>query len=443
MKAAIYCRVSTQEQARHGESLADQEAALRAFAAEHGHSVVGVYRDEGFSARKSYRTRPAMQALLADIEADSVQIVLFTKLDRWFRNLSDYYKVQEILEAHRVTWQAILEDYDTISSAGRFKVNIMLSVAQHEADLTSDRLKFTLAEKRKRGEIISGTMPIGYMLTEHRPVKDPATSAGVKAFFDTYLATGSKAASIDASIAAGCPMTRNKARGILQAPEKYAGVIQETVPAEPYITMEQADQIRMVHGRRPRSKHTFLFAGLARCATCGGAYVGHKHTSKKSPSSDARAYYCSKRANTRGQGCNQKRTLSERKIEAALLERLDGALADLVLEAELSVDDEAVQAREHQRELLQDRRRRGFDAYLAGVVSLEEFTVARQSIDEQLAVLTDPPRKDPEEVRAILPDGWRAIYDDMSPAGKKAFWLSVIDTIIIMPDGGINFSFRK
>ncbi len=438
MKAAIYCRVSTAEQARHGESLADQEAALRAFAAEHGHSVVGVYRDEGFSARKSYRTRPAMQALLADVEADSVQIVLFTKLDRWFRNLSDYYKVQEILEAHRVTWQAILEAYETISSAGRFKVNIMLSVAQHEADMASDRIKFTMTEKRKRGELVSGAMPLGYILDGKRPVKDPATSAGVQAYLDTYINTGNKTQATQAALDAGLLITRATGCRILSRPERYAGTMQGSVEAEAYITPEQADQIRSVHEKRPRSKEVYLFSGLARCGTCGAAYIGHRNGPNHYLS-----YHCAKCANSRGMLCDQRVYLSERLIEQAILDRLAPELDRLVLEATVQQDGNEDAETEKRVQRLQERRKRGFDAYLAGVVSLEEFETARAAIDAELAELERPRQsRDPETLRAILPSGWRAIYDDMSKPGRRAFWLRILESVTIQPDRAVSFSFR-
>ena len=75
-------------------------------------------------------------------------IILVTKLDRWFRNIGEYYKVQEILEAHNVSWKTIYEDYDTSTAAGRLKINIMLSVAQDEADRASERIKKCLMQKK-------------------------------------------------------------------------------------------------------------------------------------------------------------------------------------------------------------------------------------------------------------------------------------------------------
>lgn len=92
MNIAIYIRVSTEEQAVHGLSVDAQRYSLEQYAKSRKWSVYGVYADEGISARKPMAKRPALQRLLDDIKAKKVQRVIFTKLDRWFRNVADYYK---------------------------------------------------------------------------------------------------------------------------------------------------------------------------------------------------------------------------------------------------------------------------------------------------------------------------------------------------------------
>ena len=133
----LYARVSTEEQAVHGLSIEAQTRALEEWAKANGHKVVGTYVDAGISARKPASKRPALQSLLSDIRSGKGDMVAFTKLDGWFRNLAEYYKVQEVLEQNRVDWKAIQEDYETATASGRLKVNIMLSVAQDEADRKS------------------------------------------------------------------------------------------------------------------------------------------------------------------------------------------------------------------------------------------------------------------------------------------------------------------
>ena len=138
MKVFLYERVSSEEQVKHGYSLDAQDEALREFCEKNNHVILGVYRDEGISGRKPYTKRPAMVQLLRDVETIKPQMILFTKLDRWFRNIKEYYKVQDILDRYKVDWKAINEEYDTSTASGRLYVNIKLSIAQDEADRTSD-----------------------------------------------------------------------------------------------------------------------------------------------------------------------------------------------------------------------------------------------------------------------------------------------------------------
>ena len=100
MRAALYPRVSTEEQHINGLSLPAQKKALEDYALAHGYEIVGVYADEGISARKPVMKRPALLRMLEDVKKDKIDIILVTKLDRWFRNIKEYHITQEILEAH-------------------------------------------------------------------------------------------------------------------------------------------------------------------------------------------------------------------------------------------------------------------------------------------------------------------------------------------------------
>ncbi len=103
-RCAIYIRVSTTEQMMHGKSLEAQKEYLTNYAREHNMAVVGVYADEGKTARKELKKRKAIHSLLQDVEAGKIHAVIFWRIDRWFRNLSDFYKVQDILDNHNVRW---------------------------------------------------------------------------------------------------------------------------------------------------------------------------------------------------------------------------------------------------------------------------------------------------------------------------------------------------
>ena len=132
-RAGLYIRVSTDEQAKHGFSLAEQRADLEKYAKQHGYMVYDVYADEGNTARKAISRRRELQRLLADVKAGNVDIICFKCLDRWFRNIADYYKVQEILDQYHVDWECTQEEYNTTTTNGRLMLNLKLTIAQNES----------------------------------------------------------------------------------------------------------------------------------------------------------------------------------------------------------------------------------------------------------------------------------------------------------------------
>ena len=440
----LYVRVSTDEQARHGESVLDQSQALHKWCEDHGCIIAGEYHDEGFSARKSYRSRPALLELLSAVERGEGDAVVFTKLDRWFRNLKDYYKVQEILEKHGVFWCATLEDYETLTSAGRFKVNLMLSIAEHEADLTSERIKFTFEQKRARGEIVGSSMPRGYKLVNKKPVKDPKTQMGVEAFWKTYFATGRISAAMSAADAFGVHFKYYATAGrMLSNASCYAGTIQG-VPCEPYITEEQRDRVLNRRRRSPRrTGNVYLFQGLVKCGTCGGTMGGHQQGYVKQDGTRSAYYSCARANLTRGELCSNKHCQAEDKLERYLLERIEAAIRKSIIDAEKR-EKEPEQRDDPSKEIasLKAKQSRLTDVYLDGIISKDEYKKRRDAIEtelKRLSVVQPPKRKTPDQLKGALPVGWRGIYDRLDTKHRQVFWRGIVSEIRVFDDNSITF----
>ena len=163
--------MSTEERKRHGDSLATQRGHIQKYFNENTNAIhVGEYADEGISANK-LKKRTELQRLLNDVKNGKIDLIIFTKLDRWFRSVSKYYKIQEVLNENNVSWQAILEDYETLTANGRFKVNIMLAVAEQERDRDSDRIKDVFQYKVSQGQPITGAQPFPFMIKEIDGIK--------------------------------------------------------------------------------------------------------------------------------------------------------------------------------------------------------------------------------------------------------------------------------
>lgn len=193
IRCAIYDRVSTDIQVKEGLSLEAQRQALTDYAISHGYKIIGYYADEGITARKKMQNRKELVRLLHDVKSDKIDLILVTKLDRWFRNVKDYHNTQAILEAHNCNWKTIFEEYDTSTSNGRFAINIMLSVNENECDRDSDRIKTVFEYKKARKEHLNGRPGYGYIANKDKMlIKDPATQHIVEEIFRRYFSTYSK-----------------------------------------------------------------------------------------------------------------------------------------------------------------------------------------------------------------------------------------------------------
>lgn len=164
VRAAAYVRVSTDEQAREGVSLAAQEERIRAYCALHGLELVRVYRDAGVSAGNPLHERPEGAALLAAIDAGDVVHVVALKLDRLFRDAIDALRVATGWERAGVAMHLIDlggQTVNTASAAGKFMFSVLAAAAEMERNLIGERTRTALQHKRARGERL-GTTPLGF-----------------------------------------------------------------------------------------------------------------------------------------------------------------------------------------------------------------------------------------------------------------------------------------
>lgn len=318
LRAALYPRVSTEEQAKFGLSIHDQQNDLEEYAKANNMKVVGVFPDAGFSARKKIEKRPAMLQLLEAVKRDEVDIILVTKLDRWFRNIGEYYKVQEILEAHNVSWKTIYEDYDTSTAAGRLKINIMLAVAQDEADRASERIKKVLDAKKDRNEVCTGHLPKGYKIEGKFAVIDKEAEPVIRRYFSTFLETGSITKAMDA--VPELNLKYQTASQMLDNPG-YMGDW-HGIKLPPYLTPQEFQRVQDLRTRVTRKSpynRTYIFSGLIVCGECGRRMTGHP--SPRPSGACSYSYYC--QGSAQRKGCNNGNFTVEWKIEDYLLSTID------------------------------------------------------------------------------------------------------------------------
>lgn len=422
MRVAGYPRVSTEEQRRHGVSIAAQEQALRDWARDHGHTYIGSYNDAGISARSRYTKRPELLRLLRDVRARRVDLIIFTKLDRWFRNVGDYYEVQRVLDEYGVAWKAIWEDYETETASGRLKVNIMLSVAQDEADRTSERIRQTNEYRWASGEVAQ-KLPAGYRREGKTVVLDPERQEAVSTFFRTYLDTGSVSRSIEAARLRGLHVSREGASKMLRNPF-YTGTVRGIeVPA--YLTAAEFETIqrrKAMYVRSAAKQKIYLFSGLLVCAHCGARMLAQSNKSTY-------YYVCGAHLNRSGRCSIETRGYAnERKLEAWLLDHLDEQL-----QGQLALAQVRGQQADSgpQREALQGRLERVKTLFINGDIDLTEYHARKEELTAQLAALPQDREIDLARLQGLLPDGWRTVYRDLTREHQAAFWKRTVQKIAI------------
>ena len=436
IRVALYTRVSTEEQVRHGYSLRTQEEELVRVANEKGWKIVKIYRDEGNSARKPALKRPVMLELLEDVKAGKVDLIAFIKLDRWFRNVREYHKVQAILDQHKVEWCATMEDYSTLTSDGRLKINIMLSVNENEADRTSERIKFVNAGKIARKEAIFSKQksPFGYTVEKidgvKRVVIDPEQEPATRYYFNLLRTYSIRLAGSMTNEKFGLDRAYSKWYDMAKR-EIYSGTycgVEDYAPA--YITKEEyarnsAPNESMV--RKTQENRVYIFAGLMHCPHCGRRLTGKYVTGA---TNEEYMYYRCHKALTNA--CDNKTSLSELRIEEQLLERLRGDLEQLVI----SADVEATPQKKKPSSVgkLNEQLRRLNVAYFAGNMQDDEYKKAADDLKKRIeqAVLEDQQDGKPADLSAIkelLSTDFESIYTTLTATEKQVFWREIIESM--------------
>jgi site-specific DNA recombinase len=190
IRCAIYTRKSTE----HGldqefNSLDAQREACEAYiksqASQGWKALSQEYDDPAYSGGNL--ERPALKRLLRDIEAGKIDVIVVYKIDRLTRSLADFAKLVEAFDAKSISFVAVTQQFDTTTSMGRLTLNVLLSFAQFERELASERVRDKVAASRKKGKWTGGTVPLGYDAKDKKLVINKAEAETVRTIFRLYL----------------------------------------------------------------------------------------------------------------------------------------------------------------------------------------------------------------------------------------------------------------
>lgn len=433
LRVGLYERVSTMEQSIKGYSIETQKSNLEEYAKKNNMKIVGHYTDEGISGAKPPLKRPSLKRLLEDVEAGKIDMILFTKLDRWFRSVKEYFKVQDILDTYGVQWKAIHENYDTTTANGQMAITIFLAVAQNERDRTAERIKVVLEHKRKNKEACFGgnAIPLGYVKEEDengvmRLVKDPETKQAVQEFWDIMLEYNNLNKAIRHMVNVYGIHKDWKSWMRMTRSDFYCGVhrgIQDF--CEPYVSPE--DFLKLLEKRPQKATPTgriYMFRGLIRCPECGQKLCGDADTRR---SKVYKTYRCAYRA----RGCGNSSSYSELKMEKNMLKDLDKHLKNAIAKAEIEMTKPQPKPTVNIK-ALKEKQRRLTVAYMAGNITDEAYLQEDNELKTLIAKAeqTAPPEpKDITPLKELLNTDFKSLYEGFTDEDKQAFWTRLIKEI--------------
>ncbi len=190
LRCAIYTRKSTEEGLDQAfNSLDAQREACEAYipsqAGEGWRLVKTRYDDGAYSG--GTMDRPALRRLLADIDAGKVDTVVVYKVDRLTRSLADFARIVELFDAHDVSFVSITQAFNTTTSMGRLTLNMLLSFAQFEREVTGERIRDKIAASKRKGMWMGGVVPLGYDVIDRKLVINEVEAETVRTLFRLYL----------------------------------------------------------------------------------------------------------------------------------------------------------------------------------------------------------------------------------------------------------------
>ncbi len=442
-RVALYIRVSGEEQKIKGLSLEAQQERLEEYARERSWLITGIYIDAAKTARKNMHKRTEFQKMIESVKRNEVDLLLFCRLDRWFRSVADYYKVMEILQAHDCDWKTIDEEYDTTSANGRLYINVKLSIAQNEADICGERIDIVFDSKIAHGTVVSGSCPFGYRVNEEKRLEVvPEESGIVQDAFNRFESTVSKR---------GTVKYIRETYGVNWCEATFRRMLSETLYTGIYdrsnrrnenfcpaiISKEQFNKIQSLLKKNARfapSGRVYIFTSILKCAECNHNMVGRIAGRNQ-------VYYYRCNQHFQRALCSHKSEAREDAIEKWLFDNLESELNRARFEWKVKAAEKKKVTPRTDKATLKRKLSKLKELYVNELIDIEEYkkdysiyTAALQQFSEPAAEV--PP--DFSSVEKLLQSDYKNIYNTLTREEKRTLWRSVISEIRIDRENNIT-----
>lgn len=433
-EVAAYCRVSTSEQ-KHGLSIESQKQKLTDYAESHNMKIVEWYIDEGVSGRKPIAKRPELQRMIQDAEQGRFKRIIFIKLDRFFRSLAEYHEAMKRIEP--VIWTATEEKYDLSNANGRAFVNMKLTIAELEADTGGERVKIVNDYKVRSGMPLYGAQCLPFCYT----IQDGSRKSIVKQNQE-IMEDALSHVMLHGSISGALSYIKNKHHTKITYKALSTAFRNEMICGSyrgnpnycpPYITREAFDKLQTIIERNPRTsqnERSYIFSGLIICPLCGRRLKGSFNVDR-----DGRRFYgyrCDKSAQDKN--CKFRTLVFENTVEKLMLNRVEEYIEQQEIENIEITNKEKIVNRYDVEELKAELDRLNYSWQKGRIKKVEEYDKKYEALvakieEAENAVPDAPP--DYSHIKAILKDGWKAIYKAMDNDHKKAFWRAFVRDIYL------------
>jgi site-specific DNA recombinase len=463
MTIALYCRVSTDEQAQHGFSIDNQKERLVAYCKSQGWDKHRLYIDDGCTGTNL--DRPALQRLLHDVHSGIVNVVVVYKLDRLSRKQRDVlYLLEDEFERHNVSFKSATEPFDTASPLGKAMLGILAVFAQLERDTIVDRLTTGLRQRVKAGKWPGGRVPFGYTYNHTTGKLDihPLQADLVRELFRRYL-RGSSLSDLAGWMASKTNertfqhgTIRDMLARRLYIGESVFGDVLSSEIAEAIIDSATFDMVQQEMQRRMERKVSageYLLTGLLRCALCGSPFIHVIRRNGRGKRKTYRLYAC-KNQHHRPRGTSFERCQvgyrNQDDLEQWVVHQLFTAVLD---EAELRhvQDTERVMSAETSDTLqslkmevrkIERRLERWYDAFEDETIDASMLKARTNKLEEQKHLIQNRigqlelqrPNTEMngfEEPTALIREAWSL----MTWNEQRDVLRAAIDTIIVTPKG--------
>ena len=396
--AGLYIRVSTEDQAREGFSLPEQEKRLRAMCEYKGYEIYKVYKDAGISA-KTGNKRPAFEELLQDIKDKKCNTIVVLKLDRLTRSVYDWENIIKFLEENNAYLDCANDDINTTNANGKMISRILMSVSQQEIERTSERTKVGLSGAIKAGHI-PARAPLGYKHVDRLLVPDPLTKDIIIRIFNLYFegCTYVKIAKIyNEEKVLGKTNWRDTTILKIISNEIYKGdyvsgkrsgnsVYYENV-VEPLVSKELWENCQVQKKKNSRNymrTQTYLFLQKLKCPKCGRILAGGATHKVKN---DKWYFYY------RCEDC--KNNIKENKIEEAIMHILndvfeyDSVVNEFFLPVLKNKLENPKDELEEEIKKLNNKKKRLKEGFVNELFTIEEFKEETEKLDNLIKELEE------------------------------------------------------